>query len=146
MIISKGLTKKCFYIKSGVNISHNFRRLPWSWRWWGLTSGGGRGLPPIVDCPVQGVYAHKNCKIAPSCNSYVNAKYIMLAFFALYPMHFIIFVVFYTLYSMYCFLCNVFYALYSIQWIICIVFYALSSIHKTCYGPTDGPTDRHCQV
>ena len=52
----------------------------------------------------------KNRKIAPSCNSYLYAKYVMYVFHALYFLH--------------CILCTVLYELYSLHFILCIVLYA----------------------
>ena len=75
----------------------------------------------------------KNCKIAPSCGSYLYALYSVhcifcIVFYALYHMHCITCVVFYALYNMHCILCILFYALYSWHCIICIVLDSLYSM------------------
>ena len=63
----------------------------------------------------------KNRKIAPSCDSYLNA----LKFVASN----ILCILIYALFSMHCILCSVKYALYAMQYKECIVYYASYSMH-----------------
>ena len=96
------------------------------------------------------IFKIKNRKIKPSCDSYLNTIYSMHyliftvfydsyytrciprnVYYALHPMHcilFIICIVFNALYFIYCILWIIFYALYHKYCILCIVSYALHSI------------------
>ena len=87
----------------------------------------------------------KTRKIAPSCDSYLNAIHWILSY--------ILCTAFYVLYSMHCILCIVFYALYCI---LCIVqlFWRNITNFETRWWPTDQQTDKptnrwtdgHCPI
>ena len=76
-----------------------------------------------------------SCKIAPSCDSFLNLiqlcalNSIVQNILYIYSMHCILFIVLCALYSMHCFLCVTCHAFYSMQYILCIVLYAVYSMH-----------------
>ena len=67
----------------------------------------------------------KNCKIAPSWDSCLNAIYHIYTT----SLHYILCIIFYALYSLHYIICIVFSALYYMHCILCIVFYALYPMH-----------------